>query len=219
MAALAADPSPRPGDGSRGSLIAAPPRDVFLFAARTLGWALVMFAAWYLAAKPVSLGTSWIAARMLEATTPAGDVRIAWRDDRTLFELRPDASTTYRHRLPQDLAVDIEVNTLKQTYGVPFFLALLAAARARRFAAKALSGVATLTLLAAIGIACEVAIGFGLSQVGGAQPFATGAGAGTLFALGFQLGTLIFPSVVPVALVVGFAGPARTPQLQSALPS
>jgi hypothetical protein len=202
---VASTPSPEPA-GPRDGLIGAAPRDILLFAARTLAWAIVFFGAWYVAAKPISLVTSWIAARALEATTPAGSVRVAWRNDRTLFEIGPDASTTYRDRLPAGMSVDMEVNTLKQTYGVPFFLALLAAARARRFVAKATAGVAILMVLAAIGIACEVAIGFGSTQVAGAQPFAPGAAAGTLFALGLQLGTLIFPCVVPVALAIGFAG-------------
>lgn len=216
---MASTPSPEPA-GPRDGLIGAAPRDILLFAARTLAWAIVFFGAWYLAAKPISLASSWIAARALEATTPAGSVRVAWRNDHTLFEIRPDASTSYRDRLPAGMSVDMEVNTLKQTYGVPFFLALLAAARARRFVVKATAGVAILMVLAAIGIACEVAIGFGTTQVAGAQPFAPDAAAGTLFALGFQLGTLIFPCVVPVALAIGFAAAAAKPaQLQSALPS
>lgn len=208
---MASTPSPEPA-GPRDGLIGAAPRDILLFAARTLAWAIVFFGAWYVAAKPISLATSWIAGRALEATTPAGSVRVAWRNDRTLFEIRPDASTIYRDRLPADLSVDMEVNTLKQTYGVPFFLALLAAARARRFVAKAAAGAAILMVLAAIGVACEVAVGFGMTQVANAgQPFAPGATAGTLFALGLQLGTLIFPCVVPVVLCVAFAGPARAP--------
>jgi hypothetical protein len=207
---VASTPSPQPA-GPRDGLIGAAPRDILLFAARTLAWAVLFFGAWYVAAQPISLATSWIASRMLEATTRAGSARIAWHNDQVLFAIRPDASTTYRDRLPADMSVDMEVNTLKQTYGVPFFLALLAAARARRFAAKAAAGVAILVVLAAIGTACEVAIGFGTTQVAGAQPFAPGAAAGTLFALGFQLGTLIFPCVVPVVLCLAFAGSARVP--------
>jgi len=202
---VASTPPPEPAVASDG-LIGAAPRDILLFAARTLAWAVLFFGAWYVAAKPVSLATSWIAARVLEATTPADSVRVAWRNDKALFEIRPDASTTYRDRLPAGMSVDMEVNTLKQTYGVPFFLALLAAARPRRFAVKAAGGVAILIVLAAIGVACEVAIGFGTTQVGALHPFAPGAAAGTLFALGLQLGTLIFPCVVPVALAIGFAG-------------
>ena len=202
---MASTPSPEPA-GPRDGLIGAAPRDILLFAARTLAWAILFFGAWYVAAQPVSLATSWIAARMLEATTPAGSARIAWHKDQVLFAIRPDATTTYRDRLPADMSVDMQVNAMKQTYGVPFFLALLAAARARRFVAKAAAGVAILMVLAAIGIACEAAIGFGTTQVAGTQPFAPGAAAGTLFALGFQLGTLIFPCVVPVALAIGFAG-------------
>ena len=207
MAALAADPSPQSGDGSRAGLIAAPPREIFLFAARTLGWAVVFFTAWYLAAKPVSLTTSWIAARMLGVLPNVETARVSWRDHKTSFEVVPDASVVYKLRLRPDMVVDMDVNTMKQTYGIPFFIALLAAARVRRFAAKAMIGVAILAILAADGIASEVIIGFGMTQVpGGALPFAPSAWLGTLYALGLQLGTLIFPCVVPVALAVGFSG-------------
>ena len=202
---MASTPPPQ-SPGARDGLIGASPRDILLFAARTLAWAVLFFGAWYVAAKPISIATSWIAARMIEIVTPAGSVRVAWRNDQTLFEIQPDASTSYRARLPAGMSVDMESNTLKQTYGVPFLLALLAAARARRFSMKAAAGVAILIVLAAIGIACEVAIGFGTTQVAGIQPFAPGTAAATLFALGFQLGTLIFPCVVPVALAIGFAG-------------
>jgi hypothetical protein len=206
VAPLAADPSPERA-GSRAGLISAPPREIFLFAARTLGWAAIFFAAWYFAAKPVSLTTSWIAARMLEWTAPVDAARVSWRDDRASFELEPAASIVYGHRLPADMVVDMDVNTMKQSYGLPFFLALLAAARPRRFASKAAIGLAILTILAADGIACEVAIGLGMTQVaGGAMPFAPSAFIGTAYALGLQLGTLIFPCVVPVVLVVWFAG-------------
>ena len=76
--------------------------------------------------------------------------------------------------------------------------------RARRFIAKAAAGAAILIVLAAIGVACEVAVGFGMTQVAGTQPFAPGPWVGTLYALGLQLGTLIFPSVVPVILCVAY---------------
>jgi hypothetical protein len=207
---VAANPSP--GEtGPRAGLIGAAPRDILLFAARTLAWAVLSFAAWYAAAQPLSLTTSWIAARVVEATAPVQRVGIRWHDGQVAFEMQPDASVAYRERLPADMSVDMDVNVMKQTYGVPFFLALLAAAKARRFILKASIGTATLIVLAAIGIACEVAVGLGSTAIAGdIQPFAPGPVAGTLFALGLQLGTLIFPSVVPAALAIGMQGlPAK----------
>lgn len=198
---MAAKPSP----GTAGGLIRAAPRGILLFAARTLAWAVVFFAAWLLVAKPLSLATSWIAARIVETATPASAVAIAWHEGHVIFSLQPDPSTTFNHHLPPGMVVDVDVSPLKQIYGVPFLLALLAAGRVRRLAARAAIGAAILLLLAAIGIACEAAVGFGMARVGSAQPFAPAVVAGTLFALGFQLGTLIFPCVVPVALCVAFA--------------
>ena len=83
-----------------------------------------------------------------------------------------------------------------------FFLALLLASRPPRLAAKALLGIALLWALAAFGVACEVAISLG-NIAGPSGPLVHfNAFAATFAALGFQLGTLIFPTVVPAMLWV-----------------
>ncbi len=99
----------------------------------------------------------------------------------------------------------------KQTYGLAFFLALLLASRARHKVFKALAGIAVLMGLASIGVACEAAIAYaGIVLPAGDHVFVPAVASGTLIALGFQLGTLIFPSVVPVALWALVEGLGRT---------
>jgi hypothetical protein len=200
------DPGSLARSGSR--LIGAPPRAIFLFAARTLGWGIVFFALWFAAAKPLSLTTAWIAARSLEWSAPIAGIRLAWEERGVALEVRPDAAAIYRSAVPAGSVYDTDVNPLKQTYGIPFFLALLAAGRAKRIAVKAIAGVAVLLALAAAGVACEVMVALGpLRGPTGMPVFAPGPMGSAIVALGFQLGTLIFPTVAPIAVWLWFEEP------------
>ena len=209
MAAVAADNPARAPSGN--GLIGAPPRAIVAFAARTLAWSVPLFAAWYLAAQPLSLAACWGAARMLDHAAPVERTAIEWHDGHVTFLMVPDASTVYAQRLRSGMSFEIPVNAAKQTYGLPFFLALLLGGRSRRFAAKGAGGCAALLALASAGIACEVAIAYASLRVpGGAHLFAPGAVGATLIALGFQLGSLLLPSAGPIALWAGLEGRART---------
>jgi len=206
---VAEDDSEKPAGGA--GLIGASPRSILAFAARTIAWCVPAFALWYAASQPISLASSWIAAKLLDATAPVEHTRIEWRDDKVMFVLAPDASTTYSQRLKSGVAFEVPVDPRKQTYGLPFLVALLLAARSRRIALRAAAGGAVLLVLASVGIACEVAIGYaGIALPGSARIFVPGAVGATLIALGFQLGTLIFPSVAPVALWAGMDALRRT---------
>jgi hypothetical protein len=206
---VAEDDSAQPAGGA--GLIGASPRSILAFAARTIAWCVPLFALWYFASQPISLGSSWIAAKLLDVAAPVERTRVEWRDERITFVLTPDATTLYALRLKSGIAFEVPADPRKQTYGLPFFLALLLAARSRRIAVKAVAGGAVLFAFAAIGIACEVAIGYaGVSLPGSARVFVPGATQATLIALGFQLGTLIFPSVAPVALWAGLDALRRT---------
>ena len=202
MAPLAADDPARPIGGA--GLIGASPRSILAFAARTLAWCIPVFAAWYFAAQPISLAAGWLSARMLDLAGPVEGTRIEWRDDHVAFVLSPDSSTKYQRRLRDSVTFEVPLDVRKQTYGLAFFIALLLAARSRRLALKAAIGCTVLLVFASIGIACEVVIGYAsLALPGGARLFSPGSTIATLIALGFQLGTLIFPSVAPVALWAG----------------
>lgn len=206
---MAEDDSATPPGGA--SLIGASPRSIIAFAARTIAWCVPLFALWYLASQPVSLASSWAGAKLLDAAVPVEHTRIEWRDEQVTFVLTPDATTAYARRLPSGISFEVPIDPRKQTFGLPFFIALLLGARSRRIATRAAVGSAVLLALASIGIACEAAIAYaGLATPGGARVFVPGAAEATLIALGFQLGTLIFPSVVPVALWAGMDALRRT---------
>ena len=176
-------------------------RGVFAFALRVIAWSVVLFALWYIAARPLSLGVAWGAAGLLHAGAPVERANPRWADAKTMFDLELDGSTTYRRHLPSDAVFEVMVNPLKQTFGLPFFLALLLASRPPRLARKAALGAAILLGLAAFGVACEVAVNLG--NIVGPDGLALvdfSAFQATFAALGFQLGTLIFPTVVPAML-------------------
>jgi len=97
----------------------------------------------------------------------------------------------------------IEVNPLLYTYGLALFLALMLAARALWW--KVLAGAAILLPFQGWGIGFDF-----LAQLGAKMGPAVAAQAGLLgareaIALAYQVGNLVFPSLVPVALFVAFS--------------
>jgi hypothetical protein len=196
---------------------------VLALALRALGWSVVVFALWFLAARPLSTAVAWGAAALLQAAAPVERARPRWSDPRVVFDVELDGATTFRNRIPAGAVFEVPSNPLRQTFGLPFFLALLLASRPPRIVRKAALGAAILLPLAALGVACEVAIDLGtVVAQGGVALVRFGDVAATLLALGYQLGTLVFPTVVPVMLWVamdprymrtaaGRAGPANLP--------
>jgi hypothetical protein len=178
-------------------------RDIIAFALRVIFWSAVLLALWYAAARPVSMVAAWGAARLVEAVAPVERARPSWRDGGVVFEIEMDGATTYRSRMPAGTVLEVPADPRKQTYGLAFFLALLLASRPPRVALKAVGGAAVLAVLSAIGVASEVALQLGaLPGPTGAPLIVAGAVARNLAALGYQLGTLIFPTVGPVMLWV-----------------
>ena len=176
-------------------------RGIFLFALRVLGWSVALFALWFLAARPLSLGVAWGAGALLRAGAPVERTHERWKAPQVVFDVELDGAATYRSQLRTDAIFEVAANPLKQTFGLPFFLALLFASRASRLAINAVLGGALLLALAALGVACEVAINLGaLTNPGGGALVPFNSTQATLAALGFQLGTLILPTVVPVML-------------------
>lgn len=170
------------------------------FALATLAWSVLFFPLWFAASQPISLATAWLAARGIELVGPVERAEVRWSEERVVFGVVPDASVRYRRRLAPGALFELAVNARKQTVGLPFFLALAAAGARRRFALW-VAACAILAVLAAIGVACEAGIGFGSLPVAGSAPlFSPGVVAASAMALGYQLGTLIFPTLAPIAL-------------------
>ena len=169
-----------------------PPRPdtVWRFAARVLLWLAPMLFAWYLVAPWYDPIPTWIARGIL-GVYRAGLVLGVETQGRMLSVV---TSIVPAHAAQQDALVTIDVNPLAYTYGLALFMALALASRAawRRIAL----GAAVLLPFQAWGIAFDgVAslIRFGFADAAGLTDW-----RGEVAALNYQLGSLIFPTLVPV---------------------
>lgn len=97
----------------------------------------------------------------------------------------------------------VEADPAHYAYGLPLFLALLAAARSRHFVRKALAGYALLLPPQTFSLVFDI-----LKQimVAGGSPVALGVAPWQMegIALGYQAGALLLPTVAPVAIWLWF---------------
>jgi hypothetical protein len=107
-------------------------------------------------------------------------------------------SITVRHETGQTALLTPEINPLFYTYGLALFLALMLAERAKWW--KILLGIAALLPFQAWGIAFEVLAQ--CVQIGPDVSAQAGLSGWRMVAVGvgYQLGALIFPSLVPVVI-------------------
>lgn len=176
------------------------PRHIPRFALAVLGWSFVSFPLWFLASAPISFATAWVAARAIEVAGPVEAVHFMLQGQRVVFEAQPDASKRYLDHLPAGSSFEIGVDPRKQTVCLAFFLALLGAARPRSWG-RAAAGWVALIVLAGLAVACEAALGYAtVAAASGARFFRPGAVAASGLALGYQVGTLLIPTLAPIAL-------------------
>jgi len=165
------------------------------FALRVLAWGAAAFVAWHLAATPLSAACGWIAARVIERTAPVEAVRTRVRDREVLFDIAPDYETSRRRSLAPGTRLEASGSALLYLYGVPFFLALVLASWPRGLAWKAVAGSLVVLIAAGAGLAMGVLLQLATSGV-----LAFGGMAREAFALGYQLATLMLPTLVPALL-------------------
>jgi hypothetical protein len=164
---------------------------------RALLWLPVCLAAWYFA----SPAFSWIGATVARPAIHAAAGKVtAMKIDAAVVTYSVEIEEPYRWgRTPRRAAVDLEVKTRLYTFGLPLFLALALAARESRRSAAIAAGIAILAVVPAWGIAFDV-----LRQLGSAAeiaPFISWPSwARESIALGYQLGSLLLPTLIPVAL-------------------
>jgi hypothetical protein len=165
------------------------------FILRTLLWLPLCLAAWYFGAKPHSAVVGELSSVLLNLLR-SGIVS----DFEQPGQVLAFVTTLEVYPAPGQVAVLVpEVNPLLYTYGLAFFLALMLAARARWGAI--LAGAALLLPFQSWGIAFDflAQVGIKLGPEVAAQAGVAGWRAEAI-ALGYQIGTLILPSLVPVAL-------------------
>ncbi len=165
------------------------------FVLRTLLWLPPCLAAWYFSAhyhaavagSLAHLLVDWFKPGIVSALEQPGiDLVFV-----TTLEIHPEPGLT-------GLLVP-EVNPLLYTYGLAFFLALMLAARAKWW--KILVGIAVLLPFQSWGIAFDFLVQVGVKL---GPEISTQAGLlgwhRDVIALGYQIGNLIFPSLIPVVL-------------------
>ena len=160
-----------------------------------IAWAVVAFAAWHFAAKPLSLACGWVAARVVQGAAPVDAVRVRVHEREVVFAITPDYERMRRLSLPPGTVVEASSSALLYLYGIPFFLALLLASWPRGLAWKAPLGAGIILVTAGMGLGAAV-----LLQLVGSPVFQFGTMAREAMALGYQLATVMLPTLVPAML-------------------
>ncbi len=175
-----------------------PPRSaVWRFALRALAWLAPCFAAWYWTAAWLARPAAWLARAAIWLADGGIVNGLEWEEGIARFVTNIEMSAS-----PAQAAVLlVEVNPLLYTYGIAIVAALMLASRASW--RKLLLGVALLLPFQAWGIAFDV-----LAQIVRAGPQAASQVSlvgwkAEGVALGYQLGSLIFPTLAPVLLWAG----------------
>ena len=168
------------------------------FVLRAFLWLPPCFAAWYLCAE---LHTA-VAARFARLFVAFVDARLMAAVEQPGHDLVFVTPIQVSTAAGQAGVLAVEVNPLIYTYGLALFVAVALAARLRWW--KVLAGAAILLPFQGWGIAFDF-----LAHVAAKLGPEIAAQAGLLrarefVALSYQLGNLVFPSLVPVALFVAF---------------
>ena len=165
------------------------------FVLRVFLWIPVCFAAWYATARYHPMPTGWLAHAIVNAFE-SGIVKAVERSGIDLV---------FVTRIPvQGSAAEtgmlvVEVGPLVYSYGLALFLALMLASRAAWW--KLVAGALALLPFEAWGIAFDFLAQAGIKlgpQVAPQAGFSGGQREAIVF--GYQLGSLIFPTLVPIVL-------------------
>ncbi|HWH41422.1 MAG TPA: exosortase H-associated membrane protein [Usitatibacter sp.] len=168
------------------------------FVLRTFLWLPLCLGAWYLVAGFHGLLAGWLAGPLAGAFSPGLVTGVELQGRELEFVTR----LTTRTASGETGVLVLEVNPLIYTYGLAFFLALMLAARPRF--GSIVAGAVALLPFQAWGIAFDLLVQVGVrlgpdvaaqARIGGWEHEA--------IALGYQLGTLIVPPIVPVLLWAG----------------
>lgn len=170
------------------------------FALRTFLWLPPCFALWYFSA-PYHAAVAGRLARLLVDLFKSGIVSALEQQG---FDLVFVTTIEVRAAPGQAAVLAPDVNPLLYTYGLAFFLALMLAVRAKWW--KILAGAALLLPFQSWGIAFDflAQVGVRLGPEVSAQAGLSGWRAEAIV-LGYQVGSLILPSLMPVVLWAAFS--------------
>ena len=164
---------------------------------RALLWLPLCLAAWHFASPPLA----WIGGTLARPAVHAAGERVtAMGLEGSVVRYSVQLVQPYqRGRVPQRAGIDVEVKARLYTFGLPLFLSLALAARESRRVAAIAAGSAVLAVVPAWGIAFDA-----LQQLSAAAELrafiAWPPWAREAIALGYQVGSLLLPTLVPIAL-------------------
>ncbi|MEO5749877.1 MAG: exosortase H-associated membrane protein [Usitatibacter sp.] len=191
-------------------------RQVFLVAGRALLMLPVFMALWYFAGTPLTWVPAVGATPILRAIS-GGSVAMHQKGRDVTYTVKLEMP--YRPGVTPRVAVDVEVAAAKFTYGIALFLALCLAAKESHNGVGIVVGSAVLLVLPMVGIAFDA-----LKQLAVTPGMLTflmwGRGTGEGVALGYQVGTLLLPTLAPVVIWLGLARKlwAPDPEFEAARP-
>src|SRR5687767_1362297 len=169
-------------------------RNVWEFAIRVLAWLGPAFGEWYLLSAAHARPVGWLAQDLVNALSRGIVKALEWKSH--VVTMVTDLAIVSEGR---EGVLTHDLNPLIYTYGSALFLALALASRLRF--SRILIGLAILIPFHAWGLAFEM-----LAEIGVKASPQIAASAGIvgfkreLVPLGYQLGSLIFPTLVPVLL-------------------
>lgn len=186
-------------------------RQVFLVAGRALLLLPLFMAIWYFAGTPLTWVPAVGATPILRAIS-GGSVAMHQKGRDVMYTVKLEMP--YRPGVTPRVAVDVEVGAAKFTYGVALFLALCLAAKESHSGVGIVIGSGVLIALPAIGIAFDALKQ--LATTPGLLPFLMwGRGTGEGVALGYQVGTLLLPTLAPVVIWLVLARKLWSPEPES----
>jgi hypothetical protein len=168
-----------------------------------VAWLVALTALWV----PVSKWTSYPAALLGGTLLEAGSkhwvraVHVAPGRLAVETSIRVPVEAQGRRGIGEIVA---ETNPALHAYGLPLFLALLLASRSRRFVRRALAGYALLLVPQAFSLTLDLLRQMAMAAPGGAAQLEVAPWRLEAIALGYQLGSLLLPTLVPVALWLWF---------------
>ena len=172
-------------------------REILLDAGRVFLLLPVFLALWYFVAPGLGVVAGKFAHPVVRLMAD-GSTSMANKERVLIYTVKLEVPYQ-RGRVSPRIAADVEVNAAKFTYGIALFLALAIAARESRKALPIIAGCLALLVTPFFGIAFDA-----LKQLGAVPGLAPFLGWGTakreFVALAYQVGTLLLPTLLPVAI-------------------
>lgn len=171
-------------------------RQVLLVAGKALLLLPFLLAAWYAVSGPLAYVPGKLALPLIR-TISDGLTSMEVKGRSVIYTVKLEMP--YRPGSTPRVAADIDVAAAKFTYGLALFLALALAAKESRRPVGIAIGCGILLATPAIGIAFDALVQLGATP--GMDAFLRwGGGTREGVALGYQLGTLLVPTLAPVAI-------------------